>query len=763
LGRYGESLTGFTRPQNWARGKLIAREMDRSPFGGIGGPVLSPQVRTRVGDVEIDNPLLTYRQGDASMGADFLNTGVVSMKNGSYDNPMFAQGKLFYGSPSEVPSLLNPSSGATKGSRSGRVFLLRKPKDMTAKSDLLVSDIDMANANKDSHIVSPYIRVQDEEGNIIVTKVNEDLRRVPFAEEPATSENTTLYRWKPNYGYKRVDSPESNYVVGKEIVDDAGNLNINVDDLLEQIKAEYPYTLNPEDLINKGINGSTDLSEHIQAVVRSAQTYPLPKGVSRKEFVTAALYHDLGKVFGDFGHGTNSAIIASELNLPITRNTIKAISQHMNQQEYFETASQLEKALHAADVGRGMKYEALIEKYPYLKYDTPQITAENAARMTPEQWTAAQDAAIAKGDMAEAQRLRDLHFKVGAPNSAAVGEDGFPLSLFHGTRTAKGIRKNGFSKAMSGKGNRGADEGNIYLTNNYENAVYTGIKAHEVEPLIDKVNSVYDLFGSETIPSLNQIYSQADNLSKQLSKINEQLYKLHTGTVWDKISTSLGLKNSPSNRAKKLQSIIDSNNRNIDELNRRAHIVGFLDDGLSFIGGNRDRTVVNTLNFIKEPVNPTSPYRQIAADRTINAMYGTTDQIYSPEVLRLYGNFESPLLSDFKMSPTDINPLKADKWSQIRVDYNNREKALLQELASPQYDSSISKNKFDVLFGNVYIAKKPNSLKLADAVTYDNNGVRIPLGKRDNFKLNDIRYGLLPFGIGLGTLGTVHGTFNRRR
>jgi len=30
------------------------------------------------------------------------------------------------------------------------------------------------------------------------------------------------------------------------------------------------------------------------------------------------------------------------------------------------------------------------------------ITPENAASITPEQWTAAQDAAIARGDMAEA-------------------------------------------------------------------------------------------------------------------------------------------------------------------------------------------------------------------------------------------------------------------------------------------------------------------------------------------------------------------------
>ena len=49
-------------------------------------------------------------------------------------------------------------------------------------------------------------------------------------------------------------------------------------------------------------------------------------------------------------------------------------------------------------------------------------------------------------------------------------------------------------------------------------------------------------------------------------------------------------------------------------------------------------------------------------------------------------------------------------------------------------------------------------VKSADAVTFDDNGVRIPLGKRDNFNINDIRYGLLPFGIGLTGLGVSTGT-----
>jgi hypothetical protein len=55
-----------------------------------------------------------------------------------------------------------------------------------------------------------------------------------------------------------------------------------------------------------------------------------------------------------------------------------------------------------------------------------QITTENATSITPEQWTAAQDAAIARGDMAEAQRLRDLHFKVNAPEADVP-------DMYHGT------------------------------------------------------------------------------------------------------------------------------------------------------------------------------------------------------------------------------------------------------------------------------------------------------------------------------------------
>jgi len=58
----------------------------------------------------------------------------------------------------------------------------------------------------------------------------------------------------------------------------------------------------------------------------------------------------------------------------------------------------------------------------------------------------------------------------------------------------------------------------------------------------------------------------------------------------------------------------------------------------------------------------------------------------------------------------------------------------------------------EVIIGN------PNHIKSADAVTYDNNGVRIPLGERDNFNINDIRYSWLPWFLGGTTAATLYNT-----
>lgn len=59
-----------------------------------------------------------------------------------------------------------------------------------------------------------------------------------------------------------------------------------------------------------------------------------------------------------------------------------------------------------------------------------------------------------------------------------------------------------------------------------------------------------------------------------------------------------------------------------------------------------------------------------------------------------------------------------------------------------------SKYLYDRNKGVEVIVGNPNNIKSANAVTYDNNGIRIPLGERDNFMNPDIRWGLLPWIFG---------------
>jgi hypothetical protein len=94
-------------------------------------------------------------------------------------------------------------------------------------------------------------------------------------------------------------------------------------------------------------------------------------------------------------------------------------------------------------------------RYPFGR-TAPKITAENAANITPAQWTAAQDAAIAKGDMTEAQRLRDLHFKAKTPNNKITSK------LYHGTDAMWTEYNPGFFS--SGSGDQGVFGKGLYLS-----------------------------------------------------------------------------------------------------------------------------------------------------------------------------------------------------------------------------------------------------------------------------------------------------------
>lgn len=354
-----------------------------------------------MGDVEINNPSLYYRQGSTSMGEDFLNTGVVR-EGGEYANPMFARGKLWYGIPTK--EMLTQGRQLKVGR-----FNLTKANEVSPKTDLLVSTGEMVPSNAKAMPKSfihtkkrlhPYSEVDiknaktnsmrdfmlefndkyyngefDDLAN--VTHVDAELiRRIPVGETSANKGNTTLYRYDPGYGYRKirqnpifVQAPFE-----KPLVDIQGNLTTSIDDIFGNLQRRVPFGRNPEEIFNKGFRKRTNLKEHISDVVKSAQEYPLPKGISRQDFVTAALYHDLGKIINSSGsHGNTSNYLVDLMGWHNNKNVADAISNHMMQQDYFTSASPLIKGLHAVDVGRGMSFKELIKKYPYLRYKTSKI------------------------------------------------------------------------------------------------------------------------------------------------------------------------------------------------------------------------------------------------------------------------------------------------------------------------------------------------------------------------------------------------------
>lgn len=482
----------------------LAIENYRYPLGRPQVPegylTVKPQVRTRIGDVEIDNPQLFYRQGSAEMGDDFIKSGVVRT-SGGFENPMYTEGALF----KKVPT--RTKGGLSKGDK----IALEGPYSKT-KSDLLVTDssVDMIPADQGSG--KNYTWFEDYMLDPFAEESLFDKSRVPLFDGTATSANTTVYRWEPGYGYRR-------------------------------IRAEEPP---------------------------------------------------------------------------------------------------------AAEWAMGRT--------------APEITAENAASITPEQWTAAQDAAIARGDMTEAQRLRDLHFKVNTPNNKAVDTEGNPLYLYHGSPErnittfdpTKGKRK-----TVGSLDSKSSDKMNFFTSDDFLPEAY--------------------IENSET-GQLGKVYSTYVNMEKPL--------------------------------------VLDYNGRNWNG---------------SGIKASFNRPLLGKDFY---PLEGEYPYFPTEADAMI-------------ELRKRFPNFGEITEGNFKVISDDIKPINS---------------AIEEGLNTGNYDSAIIKNVAEAGQGSLngpiivddYVSfGSPNQIKLADAVTYDDKGVRIPLGKRDNFNINDIRYGLLPFGIGLTGYGIL--------
>ena len=329
-----------------------------------------------------------------------------------------------------------------------------------------------------------------------------------------------------------------------------------------------------------------------------------------------------------------------------------------------------------------------------IKKTSPQITAENAANITPEQWTAAQDAAIARGDMDEAQRLRDLHFKVNAPNPI-LSESGNPQKTFHTVGDKYDYKFNQFNQSIEGQHSGVFTTDNPVMSGSYSQKIVSKrVQDDVIEAIRQRELHRYDNYGS------GEFY---DNLRKKAIKTYSNPKKARKEI----------LKNFP--------------HLNDIEYGRQKELYISLDNPLIINGKGHSWNMIPIedipIEMHKYPIVSLDGYGKVASTRTIDRILGGY-----PETLPKV-SYDGAIFRDI-------------------VDYGSS-----STFVSPKFNKP----------STVYDVQNSSNLKLADAVTYDDKGVRIPLGERDNFSKNDIRYSWLAPFIGLGTLGTMYGTSKRKQ
>lgn len=144
------------------------------------------------------------------------------------------------------------------------------------------------------------------------------------------------------------------------------------------------------------------------------------------------------------------------------------------------------------------------------------------------------------------------------------------------------------------------------------------------------------------------------------------------------------------------------------------------------------------------------PWNKIEESKAAEALGISKEELYS--MVGHYNPGAQPWYADF-LHPFGYRP----KTNYYAVDQIAKA-AKLQGRTSLDIKNVLDNGKKITAIRNKnydqHVVFKPNQIKSADAVTYDNSGVRIPLGERDNFSINDIRYSWLLPVLGVGAAST---------
>ena len=184
-----------------AKAALVAKEIKQATKKGIQNQEkIQPEIRTRYGDVEIDNPELAYRQVGKGAVENFQKTGEQfvpvkltgnklrdALNNMMGGTPMYKQGSLWYGlDPINYPELFTTTEPLAIGNKHASIVKPWIDPGKVIKKGIRTGEVDYAG------------------------KANlQGGRRVPFAEDQLGQSNVTSYKWVPEYGYKKVTQEPS--------------------------------------------------------------------------------------------------------------------------------------------------------------------------------------------------------------------------------------------------------------------------------------------------------------------------------------------------------------------------------------------------------------------------------------------------------------------------------------------------------------------------------------------------------------------------
>lgn len=178
-----------------------------------------------------------------------------------------------------------------------------------------------------------------------------------------------------------------------------------------------------------------------------------------------------------------------------------------------------------------------LEVIPQAAYasEMPMITKQNAASITDAQWDAAYNSAVKSGNIAEVQRLRDLHFAAKAPNTKIIDETGMPKEVYHGSVGEKftvfdssktrpdynyGTSTNMFSDNKNvalGYANNDPDKlHSVYL--NLQNILERDFKGNAWNGSVDHTGKFL------IVPSYDTVYSSKQEAEEALQKMLDLYY-----------------------------------------------------------------------------------------------------------------------------------------------------------------------------------------------------------------------------------------------